>query len=272
MVLGLYLGGWVMEYIEVLITTFSSMSVLVWKPHIRNLLTHSLNLGDKTRLWGMKRTPSPCSIVKPQLPGSVLWRPNPDQSHQFPHPPLLHPLQVLQDTSWKMCQTLIKMTILSSIFQGLLSPEVTEKTLQKSGNLITFLFTFAVTGCGGCAPPSDEPHLLLLPMFQCHARAVKEMSSDDQTIPSTSAFSLLLTSKRNLMMADTRNIPWFLLPWRTAMDSNQVFANYLMSTKQFPQQTHFLSSSMESSDGMRHITKGSLSKKGLPFLIQKCIL
>ena len=34
-----------MEYIEVLITTFSSMSVLVWKPHIRNLIFFA---GDQT--------------------------------------------------------------------------------------------------------------------------------------------------------------------------------------------------------------------------------
>ena len=62
-------------------------------------------------------------------------------------------------------------------------------------------------------PGNDLPPLL--PMFLCHATAVKEMSSDDQRIPSTATISLLFSTKRKLMAAssttsaDTRLILWF---------------------------------------------------------------
>ena len=75
------------------------------------------------------------------------------------------------------------------------------------------LFKVAGQDYGGALPENDPPPFL--PMFQCHAMAVKEMSSDDQTIPSTATISLLFNPKRNLMAAssttssDTTHILWF---------------------------------------------------------------
>ena len=47
---------------------------------------------------------------------------------------------------------------------------------------------------------NDPPPLL--PMFQCHATAVKEMSSDDQTIPLRAAISLLFKAQQDPHLDD----------------------------------------------------------------------
>ena len=42
----------------------------------------------------------------------------------------------------------------------------------------------------------------MAPMVQCHAVAVKEMSSDDQTIPLIAAISLLFTAQQDPHLYD----------------------------------------------------------------------
>ena len=215
------------------------MSFLALKPHTRNPRIPSYHpftqsgwrnqiLEDKTTTFSLFHCHASAARIclvrnKPWSESSIS---SPTHSLQVLHE-RFHSLQVLHGRFRKMFSA----SKWPSYYQY--SPRTTE--LCRNLEILSPRFTFALTGSVGCAP-----HLLLLPMFQCHATAVKEMSSDDQTIPSAATFSLLFTTKRNLMMAissDTRNIPGFPMKCLGGQQSSIC----QLSDHRFPQWTHFLS-------------------------------
>ena len=48
-----------------------------------------------------------------------------------------------------------------------------------------------------CVSRKSDPVKMMMMIFQCHATAVKVMSSDDPTIPSTAPISFLFNTKRS---------------------------------------------------------------------------
>ena len=123
-----------------------------------HLITQSLNLGDRTRLWRIKRPPSPCSIVMPQLSDLSCD----DQT-------LIRVIKFLTFPLSKFCKTDSGRFASPQNYHPYHQCSWEDKTLQKSGNpiSITLLYICCDWISGGWAVGIVQCALCIVHIVQC---------------------------------------------------------------------------------------------------------